>query len=62
MIKIIRYIDKSKTRLDICKSCENFNSENYKCKLCGCFMKAKVLFPNTKCPINKWGPEVSNAS
>lgn len=29
-------------RIAICESCENFNAENRKCKLCGCFMDVKA--------------------
>ena len=42
-------------RLEICKTCEFFTSLQ-KCKKCGCFMPAKVILTNTKCPINKWLP------
>ncbi|MEG1142577.1 MAG: hypothetical protein RSE41_09070 [Clostridia bacterium] len=50
-------------RYDICKNCENFSSKLYKCKICGCFCKAKVsvdykLDDDNKsiegCPLKKW--------
>lgn len=43
-------------KLKICLQCENFNKTTKQCKLCGCFMPAKVLVPMLKCPDNppKW--------
>lgn len=42
-------------RLAICNACENLSALRA-CKLCGCFMDAKVKFSKSSCPINKWGP------
>lgn len=44
----------AQARYDICKACEHFNSTLYTCKQCGCFMKMKVKFQNSSCPIGKW--------
>ena len=44
--------DLGKTRLDICKSCDNYKNET--CTLCGCDMPAKVLVPSVKCKIGEW--------
>lgn len=44
-------------RYEICKGCENFNETFKSCKLCGCFMPAKVLLKSSKCPDNKWGED-----
>lgn len=41
-------------RYDICKSCDQFNVTLYTCKQCGCFMKVKVKFKNSACPLAKW--------
>lgn len=41
-------------RLEICKQCEFFRKMNQTCKKCGCFMKAKSMLLNAKCPIGKW--------
>ena len=43
-------------RYEICKSCEQYNNIVKTCKLCGCFMPAKVEFKNAICPHNppKW--------
>lgn len=47
----------SKQRLSICELCEFYNKETSKCVKCGCFMKAKTLFPSAKCPIGKWNKD-----
>jgi hypothetical protein len=44
----------TKNRLDICKSCENFNSSNTTCNICGCFLSIKTIWSTEKCPIDKW--------
>lgn len=47
-------------RLNHCENCENMNSENRKCNLCGCFIDQKIRvlsLPFTgkeHCPQNKW--------
>ena len=45
---------RAKERYDVCLLCPLFSSDSTKCKACGCFMKAKVLLPNAKCPLGKW--------
>ena len=45
---------RAKERYDLCLLCPLFSSVSTKCKACGCFMKAKVLLPNAKCPLGKW--------
>lgn len=45
---------KAKERYNVCLLCPLFVKESTKCKACGCFMKAKVLLPNAKCPLSKW--------
>jgi len=46
-------------RLNICSTCEH-NKLNV-CKKCGCILKLKTQWANTKCPVGKWGP-VSKSS
>ncbi len=41
-------------RLEICKGCEFFRPKTQTCKKCGCFMKAKSMLANAKCPVGKW--------
>lgn len=43
-------------RMKICKECEHYNATTTQCRECGCFMKAKTMWPNSRCPLNKWGP------
>ena len=42
-------------RLDICKSCAQFQVTIKMCKSCGCFMPAKAKIADLACPENKWG-------
>jgi hypothetical protein len=39
-------------RMDICNGCEFLKFKF--CKECGCFMPAKTLLQESKCPIGKW--------
>ena len=48
--------EEAQARYDKCKACEQFNSETFKCKLCGCYMKWNVKVALMECPIGKWGP------
>lgn len=41
-------------RYEICQTCEHFRPLLKQCKVCGCFMPAKVLLDPAKCPENKW--------
>ena len=41
-------------RFDICKGCDFFRPKTQTCQKCGCFMKAKSMLLNAKCPIGKW--------
>lgn len=41
-------------RLEICRSCPNYNDLFYMCKLCGCITVAKAKLETQKCPDNKW--------
>lgn len=51
----IVYIDKEgeKYRNDICNNCERLSFIK-NCKECGCFVKLKVKYYNSSCPLNKW--------
>jgi hypothetical protein len=48
---------RAKTRMDICKECDSYNSKFKLCNECACFMPAKVLLKESFCPLLKWGPE-----
>jgi len=41
-------------RLNICRECEWFESENERCKKCGCWLAIKTYMKSEHCPINKW--------
>jgi len=46
--------EQAQQRYNICKACENFKTISKRCGKCGCFMKAKVTFCNSTCPLAKW--------
>ena len=41
-------------RLNICKSCDWYDTAEFRCKHCGCYMEQKVKFAASSCPIFKW--------
>ena len=41
-------------RMNVCATCEH-NKLNV-CRKCGCILKLKTQWANTKCPVGKWGP------
>ena len=52
-------------RLGVCRSCDKFDKEDQRCKVCGCFMEVKaalLTFRNpdalrvefTHCPLGRW--------
>lgn len=47
--------DTVRERIELCQSCDQLNSLRF-CKLCGCFMPAKVRLKGSSCPQNKWLP------
>jgi len=47
--------EQAKKRLDICVTCDKYESNTTRCQECGCFMIAKTLIPFSECPLNKWG-------
>ena len=48
-------IKKGEERMEICSECEHLDKTLYRCEKCGCFIKAKTMFPSSECPIDKWG-------
>lgn len=54
MTKWTERTKKARERLGICLDCEFLKKEYYVCDKCGCFLKGKTMFPNSKCPIGKW--------
>ena len=43
-----------RARAEECAKCPSFNKEEYKCNECGCFLKYKIVWETSKCPLNKW--------
>ena len=43
----------AKERMEICVKCKDLR-ENNTCKLCGCYMPAKVRSRKSKCVDGKW--------
>jgi hypothetical protein len=60
----LRFIDDSgkieipvcKIRMDICKACPDLKL-NF-CVNCGCYMPLKSRLRGSKCPKDKWPPEI----
>jgi hypothetical protein len=46
----------AKERMEICDKCDYYRPLTTQCAKCSCFMNVKGMWPNAKCPINKWGP------
>jgi hypothetical protein len=46
--------EESDIRMSTCMECPDFNHEQKRCYLCGCFMEHKVKFTASKCPASKW--------
>jgi len=44
----------SMLRMEVCESCDRYNSEARTCQICGCFMPLKTTMANMECPIQKW--------
>lgn len=45
-------IDTALYRLNVCNSCTK--KKHGFCKICKCFLKAKVVSKTQKCPLKKW--------
>jgi recombinational DNA repair protein RecR len=43
----------AKKRIEICVNCDKLNKRNF-CKVCGCYMPAKVRSRRSKCLKNLW--------
>ncbi len=44
--------DTREQRWSTCQTCPRL--QNDRCLECGCFMKVKVAFATSKCPLEKW--------
>ena len=43
----------AKNRAKICSNCSKLRKNNT-CKICGCYIPAKVRSVKSKCPLRKW--------
>lgn len=41
-------------RSKICSECPSLMKETYQCGECKCFLKYKIPWKTSKCPLNKW--------
>ncbi len=41
-------------RLEICKSCDKYDSDQKRCIECGCFLETKARIILDSCPLEKW--------
>ncbi len=46
--------DEQQRRYDLCQVCEHFSKQQKRCKECGCYLKQKIKFKVSECPIGKW--------
>jgi len=57
-----KYVDDetAELRYSICDGCEFFLQITKQCRKCGCFMHLKTKIAHAECPINKWGPVLTD--
>jgi len=41
-------------RATACDGCEKLNREEYRCGVCNCFLKYKIVWRTSECPLDKW--------
>lgn len=51
--------EEQEERHKICQSCDELNTEEYRCKICNCYIQIKASLGTSKCPLNKW-PDLMN--
>jgi len=44
----------AKNRVKFCINCSKLNQKFNTCKICGCYIPAKVRSIKSKCPLKKW--------
>jgi len=45
-------------RLNTCNSCEHLRAKEGRCGLCGCVVEHKAKWATSKCPDDRWKPQV----
>jgi recombinational DNA repair protein RecR len=48
------HIEKARNRKNICHSCDKYDTRTKMCSICHCWIPTKTLWPDTKCPLDKW--------
>lgn len=43
-----------KKRAETCSACPSLNKEEYRCGECGCYLKYKIPWATSECPLNRW--------
>lgn len=46
--------DVKNQRMEICKQCEKYDSNEIRCTECGCMLEYKTGFALDSCPLGKW--------
>ena len=41
-------------RMEICRSCDQFDAQNIQCKVCGCYLEFKTALRSAECDLGKW--------
>ena len=51
--------DTKQARLEICKTCDQYDSSLIRCNNCGCFLLIKAAWASEDCPLKKWSGDIS---
>lgn len=46
--------EEKERRASICDSCDELDREQYRCNVCGCWLKYKISWRDQECPLGKW--------
>jgi len=49
-----KHIERARNRKNICHSCDQYDTRTKMCNKCLCWIPTKTLWPDTKCPLDKW--------
>lgn len=44
----------AKERAEFCVDCSQLKNNTNSCKICGCYIPAKIRSTKSKCPLKKW--------
>lgn len=72
MLDVIKHVNKAdgkflladeklfNERMEICKKCDKYDSEQQRCFECGCFLGNKARIIIDSCPLGKWTESLEN--